>query len=195
MKINSIYLAALIMFSVTAFGFESGTITPYVSANGVSEQCIELAPMPKAHYSKKDGETQAAYCSIDFSKVALCPKLWSTSPGTIIFDIDVDKFGGDYTLFERQQCAKGHHAKEAAIDKLASFKLSVTYKTTSATYAPSSWTYYHLSRYFKTGVHVPVAVYRSLDKQVHLERVVKHGQCRQGSVDGRWNTGFRCSAR
>jgi len=159
--------------TAVAGGFESGAITPYVSANGVSEQCIEIAPMPKAHYSKHDLETQSDYCSIDFSKVALCPKLWSTSPGTIIFDIDVDKFGGDYTGFERQQCAKGHHAKEAAIDKLASFKLSVTYKTTSATYAPSSWTYYHLSRYFKTGVHVPVAVYRSLDKQVHLERVVK----------------------
>jgi len=173
MKTNSIYLAALIMFSVTVFGFESGTITPYISANGVSEQCIELAPMPKAHYSKKDGETQAAYCSIDFSKVALCPKLWSTSPGTIVYEIDAASYGGDYTRFEQQHCAQGHHAKDAAIDKLASFKLSVTYKTTSATYAPSSWTYYHLSRYFKTGVYVPVAVYRSLDKQVHLERVVK----------------------
>ena len=153
--------------------FESGKITGFVSANGVSEQCIELAPMPKAHYSKHDRKTQSDYCSIDFSKAALCPKLWSTSPGTVIYEIDVSKFDNDYTQFEKQQCSKGHHAKDAAVKKLASFKISVNDRSTSATYAPSSWTYYHLSRYFKTGVHVPVAVYRSVDKQIHLERVVK----------------------
>ncbi len=177
-KCSSLILAVSLwvtfgLSTTSADSFEAGTITSYVSSNGVSEQCIELAPMPKAHYSKKDAEFQAAYCSIDFSKVALCPKLWSTSPGTIVYEIDATSYAGDYTRFEQQHCAQGHHAKDAAIKKLASFKLSVTYKTTSATYAPSSWIYYHLSRYFKTGVHVPVAVYRSLDKQVHLERVVK----------------------
>jgi len=151
----------------------SGAITSYTSPNGVSEQCIEITPMPRAHYSKKDLKTQADYCSIDFSKVALCPKLWSTSPGTIIYQIDETKYNGDYTQFEKQHCAQGHHARASAIDKLASFKISVNQKDTSGTYAPSSWVYYHLSRYFKTDVQVPVAVYRSIDKQVHLERVVK----------------------
>ncbi len=165
--------SALVSAVEASDNFTSGNVTNYVSSNGVSEQCIELAAMPKAHYSKHDRETQSDYCSIDFSKVALCPKLWSTSPGTIIYQIDVAKYDNDYTKFEKQHCAAGHHAKDAAIGKLASFKLSVNDRSTSATYAPSSWIYYHLSRYFKTGVHVPVAVYRSIDKQVQLERVVK----------------------
>lgn len=151
----------------------SGAATSYVSPNGLSEQCIEITPMPKAHYSKKDLNRQAEYCSIDFSKVAVCPKLWSTSPGTIVYQIDLSEYDGDYLKFEGQHCAEGHHARAAAIDKLASFKVSVNHRDTSGTYAPSSWIYYHFSRYFKTYVHVPVAVYRSIDKQVHLERVVE----------------------
>lgn len=172
---GSLVLAGVILASAVeaSDNFASGAVTNYVSSNGISEQCIELAPMPKAHYSKHDRKIQSDYCSIDFNKVALCPKLWSTSPGTIIYEIDVAKYDNDYIKFEKQHCAEGHHAKAAAIDKLASFKLSVNGKSTSATYAPSSWIYYHLSRYFKTGVHVPVAVYRSIDKQVQLERVVK----------------------
>ena len=175
-RMGACLFLAISMFMPTASAsgnFESGKVTEFISANGISEQCIELAPMPRAHYSKHDHKTQSDYCSIDFSKAALCPKLWSTSPGTIIYEIDVSKFNDDYTQFEQQHCAQGHHAKDAAIDKLASYKISVNDRSTSATYAPSSWTYYHLSRYFKTGVHVPVAVYRSVDKQVHLERVVK----------------------
>ena len=159
--------------AIASGNFELGKVSGFVSANGINEQCIELAPMPKAHYSKHDRKTQSGYCEIDFSKTALCPKLWSTSPGTIIYEIDVSKYNNDFTEFEKQHCAQGHHARDAAIDKLASFKISVNDRTTSATYAPSSWTYYHLSRYFKTGVHVPVAVYRSVDKKVHHERVVK----------------------
>ncbi len=171
----SLFLAGAISVSTASASgnFESGKVSGFVSANGVNEQCIELAPMPKAHYSKHDLKTQSDYCSIDFSKTALCPKLWSTSPGTIIYEIDVSKYNNDYTRFEKEHCAQGHHARDAAIDKLASFKISVNDRSTSATYAPSSWTYYHMSRYFKTGVHVPVTVYRSVDKQVHHERVVK----------------------
>lgn len=165
--------AVLISAASASGNFEAGVVRSFISANGVSEQCIELAPMPHAHYSKHDRKTQSDYCSIDFSKTALCPKLWSTSPGTIIYEIDVAKYGNDYTQFENQHCAEGHGARKAAIDKLATYKISVNDRNTSATYAPSSWAYYHLSRYFKTGVHVPVAVYRSVDKQVHLERVVK----------------------
>ena len=32
----------------------SGVAASFTSPNGVSEQCIEITPMPKAHYSKKD---------------------------------------------------------------------------------------------------------------------------------------------
>ena len=176
---KSLLLVSTIIWLVTETGpiaadiSVSGEASTFTSPNGLVEQCIEIDPLPGAHYSKKDLETQSAYCAIDFSRVALCPKLWSTSPGTVVLDIDASAYGGDYTAFEKQHCAAGHHARDAALGKLASFKISVNQPDTSATYAPSSWIYYHLSRYFDTGVHVPVAVYRSYDREQHLGRVVK----------------------
>jgi hypothetical protein len=151
----------------------SGKTSTFESSNGLVEKCVEIDPMPGAIYSKKDLKIQAEYCGIDFSNSALCPKLWSTSPGTVILEIDTAAYGGSFSAFENQHCVEGHHAKDAALRKLASFKISVNQPDTSATYAPSSWIYYHLSRYFDTSVDVPVAVYRSLDREVHLERVVR----------------------
>lgn len=168
-------LAAVAMLGVnTALAAPvSGDTREFESPNGLVEKCIRLQPMPGAHFSKSDHKREAGYCALDVYRLALCPKLWSTSPGTILYDIDVAAYGGDYTAFERQHCADRHGAKAAALDKSASFKISVNARDTSATYAPSSWIYYHFSRYLHVGVHVPVAVYRSMDAAVHHERVVK----------------------
>ncbi len=46
---------------------------------------------------------------------------------------------------------------------------------TSATFSTSSLLYYHFSRYFDTAVDVPVAVWRSIDRKNHLQRVSKKG--------------------
>ena len=146
-----------------------GQATSYRSPAGVTEQCIRLEEFPGAHYSKHDRKVEERYCALDFYKLALCPKLWSTSPGTILYEIA----GTDYAGFERQNCADGHHAKAAAKSHPANFKVSVNARDTSATYAPSSWVYYHLSRYFRTQTHVPVAVYRSTDAAGHNRRVTK----------------------
>ena len=99
--------------------------------------------------------------------------MWSTSPGTILYEIDAAAYGNDFAQFEQQHCAGGHHARSAARHKPATFKISVNDRDTSATYAPSSWIYYHLSRYFRSNIHVPVAVYRSMDASQHHERVVQ----------------------
>jgi hypothetical protein len=53
------------------------------------------------------------------------------------------------------------------------YKVSINARDTSATFAPASWVYYHMSRYFQTGVQVPVAVYRSMGAKIHNERVTK----------------------
>ncbi len=147
----------------------SGEVTEFRAASGLVEQCIRITDFPGAHYTKHDRKTEKDYCELDFAKIAVCPKLWSTSPGTILYEID----GTDYAGFEREHCADGHHAKAAALHHPANFKVSVNASDTSATYAPSSWVYYHLSRYFRTGIHVPVAVYRSTDAQEHNRRVTK----------------------
>ena len=147
----------------------AGETTEFQAASGLVEQCVRIAAFPGAHYSKHDLKAEEEYCALDFARLALCPKLWSTSPGTILYEID----GNDYAGFEKANCADGHHAREAASGHPANFKVSVNARDTSATYAPASWVYYHLSRYFRTNVHVPVAVYRSTDAQAHHQRVVK----------------------
>ena len=150
-----------------------GEVTGFKSPSGLDEQCIRIAPMPGVHYRKHDLRDEKAYCGLDLYELALCPKLWSTSPGTILYEIDAAAYGGDPGRFEAQHCGGGHHAKAAAVDKPAAFKISVNDRDTSATYAPSSWIYYHFSRYFDTAVRVPVAVYRSMDRSQHHARVVK----------------------
>ena len=147
----------------------AGAATEFRTVTGLVEQCVRIAPFPGAQYSKHDLDEEQGYCSLDFAELALCPKLWSTSPGTILFEID----GGDYGRFERENCSDGHHAQALARSQPGTFKISVNDRDTSATYAPASWVYYHLSRYFQTNVRVPVAVYRSTDAQAHNRRVTK----------------------
>jgi len=171
-------LAKFAMLAVLASGELSagpvqGEAVDFKLENGLIEQCVRIADFPSAHYTKHDRKQEDLYCALDFSQLALCPKLWSTSPGTILYAIDVDVYEGDYASFEQQQCAKGHHARDAAQGKPATFKISVNGRDTSATYAPASWVYYHFSRYFHTNAHVPVAVYRSMDAAAHNTRVTK----------------------
>lgn len=176
--IKTRHLMAILMILATAPGWVSGApvqgeSTTFTSASGLQEECIRISPLPGARYSKHDLRREKAYCKLDFNSLALCPKLWSTSPGTILYEIDAEAFDGDYAGFERQHCGGGHHARSAALDKPATFKISVNDRDTSATYAPSSWIYYHLSRFFDTNTQVPVAVYRSTDKARHHQRVVQ----------------------
>lgn len=171
--VASIGLASVLVSASLSAAPVEGEVTSFPVGDDVVEHCIRIADFPGAHYSKHDLKDEVKYCKLDFKELALCPKLWSTSPGTILYEIDVSVYGGDYASFEGQHCAGGHHAREAAKHKPASFKISVNDRETSATYAPASWIYYHFSRYFRTNVHVPVAVYRSMDAQSHNKRVVK----------------------
>lgn len=166
------FLGLLICNSTWAAPVE-GLVTEYESANNVAEQCVRITDFPGAVYSDADRDSESAYCALDFARLALCPKLWSTSPGTIIYEYDYGKFGDSPAQFESEHCASGGHAREQAISEPAVYKQSVNARDTSATYAPSSWVYYHFSRYFQTNTRVPVAVYRSMDAGEHNRRVVK----------------------
>jgi hypothetical protein len=173
-KLRGTWLAATALAASAASGGlpaapVQGEVTEFRSPSGVVEQCIRIADFPGARYSRHDRKDEALYCALDFAQLALCPKLWSTSPGTILFEID----GDDYAGFERQNCADGHHATQAARSHPANLKMSVNSRESSATYAPASWVYYHLSRYFDTQTYVPVAVYRSIEVAEHNRRVTK----------------------
>lgn len=149
-----------------------GTEYRFNSASGVQERCIEIEALPGANYHGSDAKATRLYCSLDFSELALCPKLWSTSPGTIVYRLPGTPSAGFITEFEAAQCDSGHHV---SAEHMTTLKLSVNGAKTSGTYAPSSWVYFHLSRLLDTNTYVPPAVYRSMDRELHLQRVSQPG--------------------
>lgn len=160
-----------------------GTATIYQSPNGVAERCVRITPLPGAEYSNDDLEDEAAFCEVDFyaPDVALCPKTWSTSPGMMVYDISEGPYANDRAAFERNACKEGKSAKDLAKDDLAKFKVTMNQRGTSGTFAPSSLLYYHFSRYFDMTVKVPVAVWRSMDKERHATEVAKPGLAISGT--------------
>lgn len=145
--------------------------TEFTSPNGLKENCRALPPIAGGKYSSKDLAEEIEYCSLDFyttPKIALCPKTWSTSPGTMIYDIS--ESGLTQVAYEAQESCGG--AKKGH-ETLTKYKQSMNQSGTSGTYSPSSLLYYHLSRFFDTTVDVPVAVFRTMDRQAHFDRVTR----------------------
>jgi len=147
------------------------------SPRDTAESCIALAQMPDAVYSESDRQREQRFCEIDFyaANTAVCPKTWSTSPAMLVYDIAQTPFEDNASGFERDICPRGGSARKSARRELAIYKVSMNAVDTSATYSKSSLLYYHFSRYLQSRVGVPVAVYRSMDRVVHRERVVDPG--------------------
>lgn len=145
--------------------------------NGVNEQCVALTSMPDGVYSAEDRQIEQDYCSIDFyqNTIALCPKLSSTSPGTLVYSITQGQYAGNQSGFEKAVCPQGKIVVKTADRAPVSYKMSMNDKNTSGTFSTSSLLYYHFSRYFNTAAHVPASVYRSMDKETHLQRVSEPG--------------------
>lgn len=136
-----------------------------------------LDRMPGGVYSQADAEQEKAFCKIDFysDQYALCPKLFSTSPGTLVYDITRGSYAGDSQGFETQQCGTSSPVKRGASGEPVSYKMTMNAAETSATFSIASLLYYHFSRYLDADVYVPVSVYRSMDKAEHLTRVTRRG--------------------
>jgi hypothetical protein len=155
-----------------------GEVVTFTSPAGVQERCVMLARMPGATYRDADVAEERAFCAIDLHgrTHAMCPKLFSTSPGTLVYDLGGGPYAGDPAGFERDVCPRGHVTAKEAADEPLSFKMSVNTRETSATFANAALVYYHFARYFDAAVHVPAAVFRSIDKDSHLARVSSHGE-------------------
>lgn len=155
----------------------SGRETLFTSPNGVTERCVRITPMPGAEYSEDDLKAEEAFCAIDLygPTVALCPKTWSTSPGMIVHDISVGPYAGDRRGFETRACPEGKDAKGLGAGELAKFKPTMNARGTSGTFSASPLLYYHLSRYLGADIGVPPAVWRSMDRQMHLTEVARPG--------------------
>jgi len=163
------------------------------------EQCFILDHFPVgsgALYRQGDTKKEKELCGVSFEDkgIGLCAKTWSTSPGTIVYDIRESKYNGNPEAFESAFCA-GQRARKgpvAGVNKLASFKQSINgqfHQSTSATYAQASALYYHFSRYLNAIIDVPVAVMRTMDRDAHLHRVASKGPAlAQGRmIAARWN--------
>lgn len=155
-------LFLLISFLATSALAHANTFT---SPHGRVEECHILPPLPGADLSDKDIKKEKALCEINFyaPEFALCPKINSTSAGIKIYDISDLKIAA--ASYENNQCAEGDG------DKVAKFKTTMWQSGTSGTTSISSLLYYQFSRYLDTTVEVPVAVYRTIDKDVMLNRV------------------------
>jgi len=164
---------------------DGSTITRFESPNRVIENCLRIPEILDGNYSKKDREKEEAFCAVDFyyENTALCPKTWSTSPGTIVHLLDANGFSGSAAEFEAEKCGG------RSLSKFAKFKQTMNAQGTSGTFSQSSLVYYHLSRYFDADVFVPPSIYREMDRKVHLERVAKRGQQKttSGMIDAGWD--------
>lgn len=145
-----------------------GEAVSFSSPNGVVESCVALNPMPGVVNSEKDAKSAAKLCGFDIyrEEVAVCPKTWSTSAGTMLYS--TEGTGLSQAQYEAQAICgkKAGHSK-----KLAKFKTTMNQSGTSGTFSQSSLLYYQFSRYFQAIVRVPVGVYRSFDRKEHLDRV------------------------
>lgn len=162
----------------TASSDVRGDATSFTSPHGVAERCVVLARMPGARYRTEEEAQERQLCSIDFHlhSHALCPKLFSTSPGTLVYDLSAGPYAGRQADFERDVCSQGRVVTTEAVGGAVSYKMSVNTRESSATFANSALLYYHFARYFDAAVHVPPAVLRSIDKAVHLARVARPGE-------------------
>lgn len=161
----------------TASSNVRGETVSFTSPRGVQEACVILNQMPGAIYFPEDERLERLYCSVDFydTSVALCPKIWSTSPGIEVFNISVGPYANDPKGFKRHDCAKGLKAAREAKGYPINFKHTMNARNTSGTFSTASLLYYHFSRYFSSLIHVPAAVYRTVDKDVHLDQVTRPG--------------------
>ena len=175
--------ALAIAVAVAAAGPAAGSSTvagegsTFRSAGGVEERCVVLARMPGGAYRESDVQEERGFCTIDFyaGTHALCPKLFSTSPGTLIHDLRGGAFARDPGRFEREVCPRGQIVTREAADVPVSFKMSVNTRESSATFSNSSLIYYHFARYFDASIHVPPAVLRTMDRAAHQARVAAPG--------------------
>lgn len=151
-------------------------IINYNSSNGIKEQAIALSEIPEGRYKTRDKKKEDQFLAVDFysSKIALCPKTWSTSPATMVRDIS--RSGISQRTYEKSHCSGKTVAD--SVKKLAKFKQTMNQSGTSGTFSMSSLLYYHFSRYFDTATVIPPAVYREMDRRTHRDRVTRSGRAK-----------------
>lgn len=165
----------------------TGTVINFTSPNGITEQAISLTKIPEGTYKSRDSKKEDKYLSVDFynEEIGLCPKTWSTSPGTMVRDIS--QSGLSQRRYERSHCSGKTVAN--SVKKIAKFKQTMNQHNTSGTFSMSSLLYYHFSRYFDTATIIPPAIYREMDRKTHRDRVSRSGRSStsRGMISAGWD--------
>jgi len=181
---SNLCLLGLVLITTPALSKVMGNTSEFTSPRGIKEQCIALKHIPGGVYSEKDHQIETNYCLMDiYSNTGMCPKTWSTSPGTMFYKLNSTQYSA-IKQFEFSSC---HNQRKIPIKAIA-FKNTINMKDTSGTFSTSSLLYYHFSRYLNTQIKVPVAVYRSLDKNIHRSRVTHRGLAytHKGLIHNAW---------
>lgn len=142
-----------------------------------NEKCWSAAPILKPIKESKKLDKEKRLCSLDFyqNEYSICPKLSSTNPGVLIIKRLVDMPDLD---FRQKYCGYVDEAKEMGKAKVvAKFKQSISCSDSS-----SSVAYYRISE-FLHGSHVPVAVFRTMDKEKHFEITLKANEYLSAKTD------------
>lgn len=174
-------ISGLLLFGIThlspASDVVQGDVKTFKSPNGPEERCVILNHIPGGFYSDDDKTTESDYCQIDIydANTAICPKLRSTSPATFIYDLKHGPLAGKQAEFEQTVCPRGEVIVKEAKDAPTDFKVTMNAKNASATFAPASLLYYHFARYLHAYTHVPVSVFRTIDRNSHEQRITARG--------------------
>jgi len=140
--------------------------------------CVISAEIPfdGAKYKKSDHKTEKKLCNyymdsesdgqapIDQTDVALCPKLFSSSPAVEVFKIPE---GTSKSRLQNRKCNWSVGDKTRGFKKRAKYKYDIAGQSIS-----SMMGYYHISRALKITA-VPVSLYRTLNKKTHIEVAVR----------------------
>ncbi|MBI4891394.1 MAG: hypothetical protein HY821_12275 [Acidobacteria bacterium] len=107
---------------------------------GVTASCAAGVRIPGGAYASVDSRQENRFRSPGFysDSIALCPKLWSTSPAAIGYDISAGRLPNSPAAFEANSCPKGGSARRDAASEIAVFQLSMNARGTSGTYSPPS---------------------------------------------------------
>lgn len=149
--------------------FQRGEVLAhFTSPTGYQEQCVVPKPFPGFQFSEKELKKHKDLCEIDFyeneanANMAVCPKIYSTSPGLEVFLFNAE-IASSRQAFEAKYCSQ---AKDKPAKKIAKYKQSLT-----CTYTPSLLAYYQVAKILGDVLHIPPAVIRTVDKKQHLLQV------------------------
>ncbi|MBX2995695.1 MAG: DUF2252 family protein [Bdellovibrionaceae bacterium] len=158
--LSLISLSALSVQAQTA-GFLPAQSKGFQSPSGARETCWSPRKWvggfaDASIFSADDLKKESQLCGYDFyANVALCPKLNSTNPGTLICKIPEGK--------TRAEIMQGHCTEDSKLRKVeAKFKQSIT-----CSYTPSGIATYHVSRILGGVGRIPVTVLRTMDPREH----------------------------